>query len=365
MPRQPEELAEVIAAGTVIRHDVGNASGRLFAIMIGCGFDAEVVRRVHLERYGHITRLKYLKPIWESIRSYDYPEMRISYELAGQDGNSGCNMAQGTVAGPAESGALSSRERDVDDDQCPICIHRECAAICSWACGSCPKPWPTMASWIYVHFAGGSFFHGLWYLGTLLVDQHRQLPDCTVQRVRRLRIESDRPVPYELDGDASGFLPLDIENRAEPADADRSASLAREERPIADARTRRDSEENVQQRASRSELSNGIGGAVACGFARQSNLVTLSPNRYLVPNNPAIIGPYRCGRGEPLVADRRAVRHRKRRTDAFDRAAGCRRSRRDAGAAWCSKRRSTRRIARAMRHSEGMGSSRGWRCFGA
>ena len=41
--------------------------------MIGCGFDAEVVRRVHLERDGHITRLSYLKPIWESIRSYEYP----------------------------------------------------------------------------------------------------------------------------------------------------------------------------------------------------------------------------------------------------------------------------------------------------
>ena len=60
-------------------------------------------------------------------------------------------------------------------------------------------------------FRGGSFFHGLWYLGNLLLRQHRQLPDCTVRPVRRLRIESDRPVPYELDGDASGFLPLDVQ----------------------------------------------------------------------------------------------------------------------------------------------------------
>jgi diacylglycerol kinase family enzyme len=29
--------------------------------------------------------------------------------------------------------------------------------------------------------------------------------------VRRLRIESDGVVPYELDGDASGFLPLDVQ----------------------------------------------------------------------------------------------------------------------------------------------------------
>jgi diacylglycerol kinase (ATP) len=59
-------------------------------------------------------------------------------------------------------------------------------------------------------FRRGSFFHGLWYLGNLLLDKHRQLPDCVVRPVRRLRIESDAPVPYELDGDASGFLPLDV-----------------------------------------------------------------------------------------------------------------------------------------------------------
>jgi diacylglycerol kinase (ATP) len=208
MPRQAEELAEVIAAGTMIRHDVGNASGRLFAIMVGCGFDAEVVRRVHLERDGHITRLRYLKPIWESIRSYEYPQMRISYELSnpnsdcsdrgnGADGNRHEGDGGGMVAG--EWSTLDARfafvvnvpryalglrfvpEAQADDGQLDLCTFRR-----------------------------GSLFHGLWYLGNLLVRKHRQLPDCTVRSVRRLRIESDRPVPYELDGDASGFLPLDI-----------------------------------------------------------------------------------------------------------------------------------------------------------
>jgi diacylglycerol kinase family enzyme len=36
------------------------------------------------------------------------------------------------------------------------------------------------------------------------------LPNCIVRPVRRLRIESEQPVPYELDGDASGYLPLDV-----------------------------------------------------------------------------------------------------------------------------------------------------------
>ena len=198
MPRQPEELAEIIAAGTVVQHDAGDASGRLFALMIGCGFDAEVVRRVHLQRDGHITRCSYLKPIWESIRSYEYPLMRISYQV---DSPGGTNGSGGNGASESENWtvvearfafvvnvpryALGLRfvpEAQADDGQLDLCT-----------------------------FSGGSFFHGLWYLGNLLLQNHRQLPDCMVRPVRRLRIESDRPVPYELDGDASGFLPLDVQ----------------------------------------------------------------------------------------------------------------------------------------------------------
>jgi diacylglycerol kinase (ATP) len=192
MPREPEEVAEIIAAGTTIQHDAGNASGRLFAIMIGCGFDAEVVRRVHLERDGHITRLRYLKPIWDSIRSYEYPQMRISYDLAGPDGNGSSNGGNWTTIDArfvfvvnVPRFALGLRfvpEAKADDGQLDLCT-----------------------------FRGGSLFHGLWYLGNLLLDKHRRLADCTVRPVRRLRIESDRPVPYELDGDASGFLPLDVQ----------------------------------------------------------------------------------------------------------------------------------------------------------
>ena len=35
--------------------------------------------------------------------------------------------------------------------------------------------------------------------------------DCKTCMASRLRIESDEPVPYQLDGDPGGMLPLDIE----------------------------------------------------------------------------------------------------------------------------------------------------------
>ena len=54
----------------------------LFTLMAGCGFDADVVRRLHRQRTGNIHHLSYAKPILDSIRKYDYPELRVTYAPA-------------------------------------------------------------------------------------------------------------------------------------------------------------------------------------------------------------------------------------------------------------------------------------------
>src|SRR5258708_6710793 len=48
----PEDIAEVaglIVNGRYVQLDAGEANGRLFTLMAGCGFDADVVRRLHGE----------------------------------------------------------------------------------------------------------------------------------------------------------------------------------------------------------------------------------------------------------------------------------------------------------------------------
>ena len=44
-----------------------------------------------------------------------------------------------------------------------------------------------------------------------MLGRHNSLTDCCIHLAARVRIESDRPVPYQLDGDPGGFLPLEIE----------------------------------------------------------------------------------------------------------------------------------------------------------
>ena len=46
------------------------------------------------------------------------------------------------------------------------------------------------------------------YLGEVMFGQHQLLEDFTQVQAAELRVESDPPVSYQLDGDPGGELPL-------------------------------------------------------------------------------------------------------------------------------------------------------------
>ena len=191
------EVAQTVVAGRWVQMDVGMAGDRLFLLHVGCGFDADVVRRLHNERTGHIQKLSYAKPIFESIRKYPYPELLVKYEpQPGKDvaqpaaegdsaSNSGlirCRWAF-VVNLPRYAGGLHFVEEAVATDGL--------LDICT--------------------FRSGSLLSGLWYLGSILLGQHRKSEDCITVQTTKLRLESTGQVPYQLDGDPGGFLPVDIE----------------------------------------------------------------------------------------------------------------------------------------------------------
>jgi YegS/Rv2252/BmrU family lipid kinase len=179
-------ICQIIREGAVVRLDAGRANGRLFLLMAGCGFDAEVVRRLHESRRGHIRHLSYVKPILASIRSYEYPELRIYSSLA--DGAmptqpSLCARWAFVVNLPCYAGGLTTVPAAVGDDGL--------LDVCT--------------------FKRGSFWHGLRYVASVAMGVHQRLDDCVSLQARRLRIESDAEVPYQLDGDPGGLLPAEIE----------------------------------------------------------------------------------------------------------------------------------------------------------
>jgi diacylglycerol kinase family enzyme len=190
----PEQLAETVRRGQITRMDAGIAGERLFLLMVGCGFDAEVVQRLHRERRGHIRHLSYAKPILDSIRSYKYPELRVTCRPAklpsGDKTNASAVQEEVTLSGrwvfvvnlPRYAAGLQiAPDACGDDGLLDVCT-----------------------------FKRGSLWSGLRYLGGVMLGQHKWWEDFVTHRAERIRIESDAQVPYQLDGDPGGVLPLDI-----------------------------------------------------------------------------------------------------------------------------------------------------------
>jgi diacylglycerol kinase (ATP) len=182
LSRDPETLCRTIVEGVVARIDAGEANGRIFLLMASCGFDADVVHRVHSRRTGHVSHLSYLKPVAEAVFGYDFPKIQVNYE------DSDASISPRSVRWlfvfnlPCYGGGFRiAPHADGADGLLDVCSLRR------------GRLWP-----------------GLGYVAALLLRQHHRLADWTAHRASRLRITSDGPVPYQLDGDPGGMLPLDI-----------------------------------------------------------------------------------------------------------------------------------------------------------
>lgn len=202
----PFQLANWIDDGVAVRMDAGLANGRLFLVMVSCGFDAEVVRRVHTQRTGHIRHYTYARPIFDVIRSYRFPELRL-YCTAADPSEALVGSARSVSARPLER----CEPEDLPDEQRArwafvFNLPRYAAGL-----NFAPKACGTDGLIDVCTFRQGSVLHGLRYLAGVAAGRHQEWPDCRVTRTARLRIECDEPVPYQCDGDPGGFLPIDIE----------------------------------------------------------------------------------------------------------------------------------------------------------
>jgi len=190
--KAPDQLCRTVAEGRLLRLDAARAGQRLFLVNASCGFDAEVVRLVHTRRTaggrtGHVRSRDYVKPFLQVLRSYTYPEIRVSWEGGEGEGD--------LVAGEAEVRWL-------------FALNLPCYGggfrIAPQADGRDGRiDWCT--------FARGSTWQTLRYAGAVLMRRHRKLADCRTGRAHRLRITSEAEVPYQLDGDPGGLLPVEVE----------------------------------------------------------------------------------------------------------------------------------------------------------
>ena len=182
--QDPYTVAETVARGRLTSIDIGLANSRPFLLMLSCGFDAEVVRRLDEYRDGNINHLSYAKPILESIRNYQYPPLTLSYWTDETERPSQLTAYWAFVFNvPTYAGGL----------------------------GICSDASPNDGLLDIVTFQGSSFWHGLYHLSAVVLRQHQNLSEFDSFRAKKIRIESEAEVPYQVDGDPGGFLPVDIE----------------------------------------------------------------------------------------------------------------------------------------------------------
>jgi diacylglycerol kinase (ATP) len=175
---QAEDVIRTIRHGHPLQLDAGLANDRPFLIMTTCGFDAEVVRGMHLTRRGHIRRWSYFGPIIRALRKYRFPELTIRI-----DGEETLQCCWAMVFNLPRYGGGLKIEPDAEGNDGMLDV---------------------------IMFQGGSIFSGIKYVCGIWAGLHLKFADIQRRRGRVIEITSVARVPYEMDGDYVGRLPLQI-----------------------------------------------------------------------------------------------------------------------------------------------------------
>jgi diacylglycerol kinase (ATP) len=175
----PREILKVLRTGRIVECDVGHVNGRNFLLIMGVGFDGEVVRRLSATRTGHISHLSYFWPIWRTFWEHDFPRMRITAD--GEEIFNDFGLAFVGNISRYSVGLRICRDALYDDGLLDLVVF------------SCRQQTALM-------------LHAAW----TLLRRHPLKGNVVYRRARRIRIETDQPTPSEVDGDVGPSTPLDI-----------------------------------------------------------------------------------------------------------------------------------------------------------
>ncbi|MEQ1903777.1 MAG: diacylglycerol kinase family protein [Pirellulaceae bacterium] len=172
-------FCQMIQAGIRQRIDAGRANDQLFLIMVSCGFDAEVVDKLHRSRVGHIRHSSYFAPVIQTIFNYRFPQLQITVD--GQQLAAARWAFVFNLPRYAMNLALAPMARGNDGLLDLKTFHR------------------------------GNFLNGLLNFFSVLLrrDQKWKLSQHTTGQT--IEITSESPVAYQIDGDLGGHLPVKIE----------------------------------------------------------------------------------------------------------------------------------------------------------
>ncbi|QDS92614.1 putative lipid kinase [Roseimaritima multifibrata] len=218
----PKQTVQTVEHGPLYRMDAGSANGKLFLVMASCGFDAEVVRGMHLTRRGHIRRSSYIKPILRAVRNYSYPSIHVAPVAPTQQGGLEPSVDPPFVQNPGNPCSPASA---------PVVTNKLSGAsvpavgtdwLCRWAlafnlpCYGGGLQIDSEASEVdgrldLTTLQNGSTWSTLRYVAGVFAGRHRRWTDVQHHLGKAWLLTSESRVNYQLDGDYTGRLPLRLE----------------------------------------------------------------------------------------------------------------------------------------------------------
>jgi diacylglycerol kinase (ATP) len=181
--RDPCVLARTIANGQSVRVDVGEVRERRFLLMVGFGFDGDIVTGHHESRVTRAGLIRpthrgaYCMPILRSSLTYRFPEITVRIRDQGTD-----EVLVGTTVfvfnAPRYALGLPFAPTAADDDGwLDLVLFR--------------KPGP---------------FHALHYLWQVFRGIHFQDPSVQHRCVKHVEVTGQAPIPVQIDGDPGGYV---------------------------------------------------------------------------------------------------------------------------------------------------------------
>lgn len=187
--RDVDSAAAAIQANRQTVMDVGTANGKLFLVMLSVGFDALVVQRMADIRRGHINRWSYTRPILDAMWQYSFP--KLQYRSRGPAAES----EGGSSGAPAWLFVFN--------------VPRYAANL-----PFCPQADPSDGLLDLCTFRQRGLTSGLGYFAQLWLNRHQKLSGFEHKRIEAMEIDADvaaGDVPFQIDGDFGGVLPLKID----------------------------------------------------------------------------------------------------------------------------------------------------------
>jgi YegS/Rv2252/BmrU family lipid kinase len=182
---EQSNLADQVAAAITHRHvvylDAARANGRLFLLMAGIGIDAGIVHELQRMRRGPINLLSYALPALKVATQYNYPPLTVSVNGRPIFGPQPAIAFVGNIPEYGTGFAVLPYARS-DDRVLDVCV--------------LPCRSRSELVNLLLHAAAG---------------EHVAMEGVIYVKATDVALDSPQRVPVQVDGDAAGFTPLQIQ----------------------------------------------------------------------------------------------------------------------------------------------------------